>query len=265
MENKKKKKKESAPSSLMHYTDIDALSYILNPGVKDAIGIRYMDFRFSHPSQCNDPMEQNFYKNALYTGSEISELLKASVKANEEKTGQPFIFSMIHHKRSVMRQCPLTEIPMWNMYANKSDKVGVRLRLDYKELTSFCKDKNIDIFPCAYLNKEEMRQVTENIRKNQLNLRVNDYARIYKQEIKFKPIEWNYENEYRMVIWTNDFETVDDKRYVYVKIPLHILKTIQISPFAEYEENKEKIERVLNSIRMKNNEIKIEKSKILIR
>ena len=265
----KKCKGESLPSSLYHYTNIDALEQIL-PSKSDDIkdGELYMTLRLSHPKQCNDPEEQNFFNDTLYRDSEICKQLKDNVDTTKENIGEPFIMSLIRHKRAIMSKCPLTEIPMWSMYGKKEK--GVRLRFDYKELNAYCKENNFSLISCRYLNKEGMRIETQKIRdeNKEGKLSVDRLEEIYKQSILYKPLIWNYECEHRIVVWTNNYLTNEDNnRYVYIRIPLSILKVIQISPMANVEESKKAINKMKNRIQKLGFKVnlKVETSNILIK
>ena len=167
-----------------------------------------------------------------------------------------------------MSQCPLTEIPMWNMYG-KSDE-GVRLRLDYKLLIAHCKKKGVLLFPCKYRDNERMRQETQIIREKFHKRNVTDdteYEKVYKQYVSYKTLNWKYEYEYRIVLWTNNFQREDDKMYYHLKVPLSCLKVIQISPLANYDKRKEEVDNLIKkTIDLGYKEqIKVEQSKILIR
>lgn len=264
-----KEEKESSPSSLFHYTTLNSLKCILPSDTKDDInGELFMDFRFSHPMQCNDPMEIKLFTDSLYTGSDESNQLMEKVENKGKEIGEPFIFSLIRHKRKIMSNCPQTEIPMWNMYGNNDE--GVRLRLDYKTLKTHCKKNGVLLFPCEYLNNERMRQETQIIREKFHNRNYADdmeYENVYKQYVKYKTLNWNYEYEFRMALWTNNYQIENDKKYCHFKVPLSCLKAIQISPFANYDKRKEE---VVNLIKTTNDlgykeQINVEQSKILIR
>lgn len=267
----KKINKSSKPSSLFHYTRLDSLQFILPSKKEDFInGIPYMDFRFSYPRQCNDPMEVRFFTDALYTESDISNQLKKDVDDVKSDIGLPFIFCLIHHRRAEMSKCPLTEIPMWNMYGDNNQ--GVRMRLDYNLLKKYCNEQRIDFFPCQYLNKESMRQTTQAIREKMKGLK--DYAlrteecqSIYKNYVQYKTINWSYEYEYRMAVWSNNYESSNNCLYYHVKIPLSCLKAIQIGSSANYNESFKIIEDIKERIQKAafKADFAIERSKLLIR
>lgn len=265
------KNKNSKPSSLFHYTKLDSLQYMLPHTKEDFInGIPYMDFRFSNPEQCNDPMEVRFFTDALYTESNISNQLRDDVENEKNKVGLPFIFCLIHHRRAEMSKCPLTEIPMWNMYGDKNQ--GVRMRFDYNFLRKYCEEQHIDFFPCQYLNKESMRQTTQAIREKMKGmkdnaLRTEEYKSIYKKYVLYKTFNWSYEYEYRMAIWSKEYESFNNFQYYHVKIPLYCLKAIQIGSSANYNESFKTIEGLKEKIQKTGfkADFKIEKSKLLIR
>lgn len=267
----KKAKGNSEPSSLFHYTKLSSLEYILPSSKEDIIdGVPYMDFRFSSPYQCNDPMEVHFFTDALYTSSDVSNKLKSDVEKEKERIGSPFIFCLIHHKRAEMQKCPLTEIPMWNMYGDKNQ--GIRLRLDYKQLKKHCKEQQIELFPCIYLNKDKMQKETQAIREKMKSIteesqRVEEYQDIYHKYVRYKTLNWSYEYEHRMAVWTKNFETIGEKLYYHIKIPLQCLKAIQIGSSADYEMGSKFIDdkKVIIQQLGFSTDFKVEKSKLLIR
>ena len=242
------------------------------PNKKEDIidGEPYLDFLFSDPSQCNDPQEVAFFTNSLYTGSDKSNQLKNEVEAYQKIEGNPFVFCLIRHRRAIVQKCPLTEIPMWNMYGDKN--CGIRLKFDYKSLDYHCKNNNIQLFPCMYLDRNGMQKETQTIREDMNNL-IEIEARnkrcrdLYKQYVRYKTLVWSYESEYRMAVWRKDYNEIEGKNRVHVKIPLKCLKEIQIGSSADIDISNTKIE----SLRGKMNqlgistEFKVNTSKILIR
>ena len=115
-----------------------------------------------------------------------------------------------------------------------------------------------------------MRIETQKIRdeNKEGKLSVDRLEEIYKQSILYKPLVWNYECEHRIVVWTNNYLTNEDnKRYVYIRIPLSILKVIQISPMANVEESKKAINEMKNRIQKLGFKVnlKVETSNILIK
>ena len=269
--NKTKSKKESRPSSLFHYTSLESLTCILPSKESHIInGIPFMDFRFSCPCQCNDKMELRFFTESLYRESEVSRQLQKEVEQEGKQIGTPFIFSLIRHKRKEISNCPLTEIPMWNMYGDNSK--GVRLRLNYELLKKYCDKEDICLFPCIYYTTTQMQQYTATIRSDMKDnikeeQRIEICAKIFKEAVKYKTINWNYEYEHRRVIWSRDFERIGDNKYYHIKIPFECLKDVQVGPLANYEDTKEKIELIQNSISKLGikHSFDIKPSKILIR
>lgn len=261
----------SNPSSLRHYTKFDSLHYILNFSEENIVnGIPLIDLRLSYPLQCNDLMEEKFFTESLHTGSEVSNQLKSDIEEVKKEIGIPFIISLIHQKRAVMKDCPLSEIPMWNMYGGKNK--GACLRFDYKLLKKYCENHEIMLFPIKYLNYTQMREETELIRKKMKKIteektRKSECLSIYKRAIQYKPLNWSYENEYRIAVWSNNYEIVDSKFYFHIKVPLYCLKEIIIGSSADFDECKNTIETIKKDFEERGvlAEFKVSKSKILMR
>lgn len=221
----------SPPSSLRHYTSFDTLNKIFKI---DASKDEELLFWFSNPMQTNDPKEMKFFNDSLYRGSK-RDSIKDSLEMVQKKTGHPFTLSLSHHL-NVPANYQFCEIPMWDMYGDKFK--GVRLRFRFKELKDYCKScKYIDLVQCKYLTKTEMDEITKSIRHS-INDNQVELEKIYKEAVVYKGCGWLYENEWRLVSWSNNDDMIDSKAdgrlYLPVKLPMRLLDAIEIGPKADF-------------------------------
>jgi len=159
---------------------------------------------------------------------------------------------------------------MWKLYGNNF--TGVRLRFDFKKMSKYYKDLDyIDLAKCQYYIKSEMEEEGKKIRdsfeKDPSNC---DLESLYKQAILYKTYNWEYENEWRIVAWCNDFNQIDflstsGRLFIEQELPLDFLEAVEIGPKADQIA----IEGSLNLIKKKignipENHFKIEKSKLQI-
>ncbi|QYR10356.1 DUF2971 domain-containing protein [Prevotella sp. Rep29] len=221
-------RRASLPTSLYHYTSFEVLTNLLKSD-RETDGAYNLHFWFSNPLQTNDKREVHFFNEKLFETKKGKELEK-QIDDIKNKVGNPFTLSFVHQKKSCSN-----EIPMWKMYGNNFK--GVRLKFNFKKLQNLFQNKNgYDLILCEYLNKNQMDVITRNIR----NFKDRELEDIYKKAVSYKMNEWSYENEWRIVFWTNEitkveYRTNDGRLYMPIKIPLDCLDLIEIGPKADQD------------------------------
>lgn len=228
-----KSTKKNPPSSLWHYTSFEVLMYIL---AEDDLKNGEMSFWFSNPLQTNDKKEVNFFREYVFKGKG-GRYLEKEVSKMEEKVGYPFTLSLIYHKED-KKTYKSAEIPMWKMYGNNFS--GVRLRFKFDKLNKYCQGiDSLDLADCEYLTKTEMNEKGQNIRKTiPVGSSTTDLETIYKKSVRYKTYDWIYENEWRLVKWTKDINTIkarpaDGRLYLPLKLPIDLLEAIEIGSKAD--------------------------------
>ena len=232
METKKTKQKNSPPSSLWHYTSFEVLTKIIPIDKEERKS--NLTFWFSNPLQTNDKKEIRFFEEYVFRNKK-GEKLREEVDKIKEKVGRPFTLSLIHHKEDT-KSYPSCEIPMWKMYGNNF--YGVRLRFDFLQLKKYCDARDdMELKQCIYLTKKAMGEKSRKLKE------VNDkesVESIYKESPCYKTCNWEYENEWRLIKWSNDIKAIgfrpnDGRLYLPVTLPLELLETIEIGPKADQE------------------------------
>ncbi len=235
MNTTKRKKKDSLPSSLYHYTSFEVLTKIM-PIDKEKSNSN-LCFWFSNPLQTNDKKEIRFFEEYVFK-NKTGQKLKTEVEAIKEKIGSPFTLSLIHHKEET-KTYPSCEIPMWKMYGNNFG--GVRLRFDFHKLKKYFESNNcIELKQCLYLTKTEMVETSRHLKKANQDNPKDFVEKIYKEAVCYKTCDWEYENEWRLVKWSKDIEAIgfrltDGRLYLPVTFPFELLETIEIGPKADQE------------------------------
>lgn len=262
------KEKESKPSSLWHYTSFETLTKILDPSKECIKDRKMLNFRFGNPLQTNDKKEVHFFEEFVYKGK-IGNELKQQVENVKEDIGKPFILSLIHHRENP-RNYLSCEIPMWRMYGNQF--AGVRLKFDYQKMEKYCKSSSdISLEKCTYLTKTKMEEKGKSIRDTFMQSNVDtELKKIYKASVCYKTYDWEHENEWRLIVWSNDNNKIDfnpqnGRLFIPQEIPLDWLTAVEIGPKADYEACEGSLQLIKEKLgSISENHFKIKRSKLEI-
>ena len=231
MSNNKDNKKASKPSSLYHYTSFKALLKILN---EESLKKQMISIRLNNPLQMNDKREVHFFEDYVFCGK-IGEEMKQKKERFKKDIGDPYILSFIHHISNKGRLSH--EIPMWWMYGDNYK--GIRLRFDFKTLNEYCQsDGRLLLQKCQYETDNKMIEIGKKIRKSfVINDNLDELEESYKRVALYKPYDWEYENEWRMLKWCKIEEVKYDdstgRFYFPIELPLNSLRAVEIGPNAD--------------------------------
>ena len=255
-----KLKNKPKPSSLYHYTSVEALYNIVD--VEKGL----LNFHLCNPLQSNDKREIDFFKNYL-TNGKTGEVIDARLAELEKIVGNPYTLSLIHERRI---QEANHEIAMWEMYGDQSK--GIKIRLCYKELKDYCKRHSVKFEQCKYMNHTEMNTIAKDERNllKQCSFNPATLERVYRDAVFYKSSQWIEENEWRLATWCNDLTKIgfhkNGKSYVAVSLPIMCLKSIEIGPKADQLVVKNGLDILAQKILQKHSiKITIKESKLPIR
>ena len=255
MNNKMRQK----PSSLYHYTSVEALYKIVD------VENGKLSFHLCNPLQSNDRKELAFFRDFLYEGKTGTDIEKR-MKSLEKEIGNSYTLSLIHQRRAKEAN---HKIAMWEMYGNKSK--GIKIRLDFNDVKDYCNEQHIKLQLCKYHNSTEIRSIAQNER---LTIKKSDFdtyelERVYRDAVFYKDSEWIEENEWRMAVWSSASNVSlrpDGKSYIQIMMPIHCLKSIEIGPKADQAVVKQGLDILAQKIKQRYSiEVKIIKSKLPIR
>ncbi len=263
--------KESPPSSLHHYTSMDALTAMLNQVLKDnKKGNPMLTFHASMGYSMNDKAEGTLFADRIFTDSIGKTKLKEQFDDIKKTEGEIFVVSFSRSKRNSQNT---GDVAMWNMYGDSNK--GVILVFDYKKLDAYAKGKDLTLIPCEYYKTEDITEVVTAINtsiKGIANIQIhNKLVEILYSTYSKKKWQWDYEGEYRLLLQNKDPLYKTGKygltAYSEVKIPLDCLKTIIIGPLAEQEIAEKSLNLIKNKLTQLNKGLNfsITKSNIQIR
>ncbi|MBR6286174.1 MAG: DUF2971 domain-containing protein [Bacteroidaceae bacterium] len=248
------------PNQLCHYTSVDVLCKLF-VGSKN----KKLLFHASSVFFMNDSAE---YMAALDCCRDfVTEIIM------EKDLGMPFALSFSESENA---------IPMWNMYAN--DGKGVCLVFDFNQLKDYFESlqkskkkgtNNSYKFSLCQYKEFKYNNVNEKPTSSSLNYPNTNERREKMTENAFiKPLSFNYEKEWRLMIW-KEWPSSDKNKilfkvrneelcpYLEIPIPVKCLKQIVLSPYAS--------DQMVDSVRLllanyaPRNPIRVDKSNITLK
>lgn len=236
---------------LYHYTTIEALMSMLHlptDAEKDAIIANnesgegyYLTFHATDARMMNDKMEHQMVLEIIDKMIPLS--LRNKYNAETIAVGNPYVVSFCSER---------DYLPMWEIYAQ--NKHGVCLKFDLSEenintlnslnRTNVLSGGDIEFCPCEYKTRRELKKYVQeylsNVEEEYKSLPPNKISKdyplkaLYQYGVRCKNQEWEYEKEYRLILWHNFCETKAGRfgvcAYRPVNIPLRFLKEIMIAP-----------------------------------
>ena len=216
------------PEFLCHYTSVDVLCKLFTEMENEN-----MSFHASSVDFMNDSAEYMTARNHCRDG--VEEILM------EEILGIPFALCFSDSEN---------HIPMWNMYANHGK--GVCLMFNFEELHKYfeilCNTKQDDFnsVKFSFCDYQEVNYKNEDEKPLFSNFEypnTDELKKAITEDAFIKPLSFNYENEWRLMVWQSWYPTKKQKLFFkvrndelcpYVKIPIPVdcLKQIILSPFA---------------------------------
>lgn len=245
------KSRQEVFRNLYHYTPLlKTIKSILNTRTDIGDEEPKMNFLFGTPLSVNDKNEGCLYIKYLFSRCERN---NEYISSCWQKLNHTFILCFIRHKS--YKKYHVNSIPMWKMYGG--DFKGFRMTLDYEKLNAFCQPNGCQLVKIQYVTKDELRKIAQekyNEIKYRLSSCLNDeiiIKEITLEALRYKTKSWEYENEYRIVVFDDSSKVVTHNgKYMYpVYIPLSCLKDIMIGPNAVNKESKKKtLEKIKSKI-----------------
>lgn len=235
---------------LCHYTTTEALLQMIHRPTKDeleeiggnvnesAYGY-YLTFHATDAYMMNDKME---HKLILEEMSDVIKQYDTKFRYETMSCGKPYIVSFCKER---------DYLPMWQIYAKGGNGVCLVFQIEDNTIlhklnmanteSSF---KEMKFCDCDYVSKESLRQrkhhwkrdIEAKYKEGNGKLISSDtpFLNIYKDAVRYKSKDWEYEQEVRLVCWTLYPQIKNGKNgicpYVEVKIPLRWLKEIIVGP-----------------------------------
>lgn len=260
-------KKDSSPSSLLHYTSLDVVQILLSDAIKE--NRETLKFHASHLKMMNDLKEGSLILDKFFTDSGTKTALKEKWEKYIE-SHTPFVISLIKSTKTTKGK---GGIPMWKMYG--ANGFGAYLRFDYDKLSEYCSENLFNLKKCDYSSNGYIKGKIKELNNYREEKNANNHDDYFDELLNIssftKSIEWEYENEWRILI-PKDQNTALTKstsrgivEYTEVELPLTALKEICLGPLTDANS--------LMSVRylcdklqdITDTKIKLEKSKIAIR
>lgn len=203
----------------------------------------FLNFHATELESMKDALENRIITNNLY-GKRDNRL-----DFIKQIVGFPCVVSFCNSKES---------IPMWTIYGK--DNHGVCLKFDVNELKNYnwkinqCDKNDIVINDCEYLTDREINNYIQELKQvlNNKNLPNNDIhlREIVKKSPFIKDFRYKYEDECRMVKWTQNikYKMVGNSLRMFdtIKIPLKSLKEITLGAYSNTKIIKHALEKFVN-------------------
>ena len=237
---------------LCHYTTIDALLHMIHTPTKEehkeveanenesAYGY-YLTFHATDAYMMNDKME---HKLILEEMSDVIRKYNSKFQYETLSCGKPYIISFCKER---------DYLPMWQIYAKGGNGICLVFQFENDDLSLLnnlnesnreFSSKDIDICSCSYESKSSLQNlkkkwesdIEREYKGGNQNLisSATPFLHLFKDAIKYKSKDWEYEKEERLVCWKMYPQIKNGKNgicsYVEVKIPLLWLKEIIVGP-----------------------------------
>ena len=265
-------------STVAHYTSEEVINSILNGALES--GKPYITMHLSLLTMMNDSGESDYVLNKYFTNSKLKTELKRRWDNDFYPKNKPFIFSTI---KTDTRTKNNGSLPMWKMYGN--DGKGVLIRFKGESIIRLCEEKRSKaekcIFePCRYKSTTEVNDLIKkfnNSNTHTTNSDENDllFKEILNETCFTKHFSWEYENEWRMVVYKDvpdDIKTKSTQRgiieYVEFKIPIKYIEEICLGPLSNdnsFESLKLLYDKLVERFSSGEVHFKLAKSKITIK
>ena len=184
-----------------HYTKIETLTNHLIKTIKSSVPIEPEFLRLTNSKQLNDPME----------GRAIYDYLEIENSSDCYQSSNVFLSSMTTISDS---------LPMWKEYAEESK--GAFLQYDKKYLQQIIEHDSLEFVRIFYLNstreddsdiiqklndlKELIQELKARSTEESMKVQSNIFKNLAKISYLFKVSDYEYENEYRILINFDDSE-----------------------------------------------------------
>lgn len=247
-QKEKSSKQCSEPSSLVHYTSLEVLHYLLQGAIEGGM----ITLHLSHQRMMNDP-----YEGELFINSFIERYLKNDGdKDNWEKYRRKhtcFVFSTIRSTRESMYDGNQL---MWKMYGD--DFRGALIKFNYQKLQKFVKKCNqTKGYTSIVLEQCEYLEISSKQADEVAKICKNDWHTCIKKSAFVKPLFWKGENEFRIVVIADEHvaKTKNTSRgivmYYELKIPIELISAIIIGPKCDQTITLTSLEHLKNKINEK--------------
>lgn len=275
---------------LYHYTTVEALLSMLHlatPEEKETIEVNnqdtaygyYLTFHATDAYMLNDKLE---HKLLLESMCSIINKRKMYYDVETLACGKPYVVSFCRKG---------DYLPMWQIYAKNGKGICLEFEIDEQRDVDVLNRLNgtgpaaqqdeLELVKCKYISKRELSNLKRKwpreiekayheIPKNQISPKL-PYKTLYQEAITYKTDDWKYEDEIRLVRWTQYPQIKNGKNglcpYVEIKIPLRFLKGIQVGPSLNQEANVYAINELLRikEIDKLKNPIKVTASKVALK
>ena len=250
---KQQKKRNSSkqsgdPSSLVHYTSLEVLHSLLQGAIEGGM----ITLHLSHQRMMNDP-----YEGELFINNFINLYLQNDAdKNNWEKFRRKhtcFVFSTIRSARESMYDGSQL---MWKMYGD--DFRGALIKFNYDLLQKFIKEVNqTKGYTSVVLEKCEYLEISSKQAGEVAKIGKNDWHTCIKRSAFVKPLFWNGEKEFRIVVIADEqvAKTKNTARgivmYYELKIPIELIRAIIIGPKCDQTITLTSLEHLKNKINEK--------------
>ena len=236
---------------LYHYTTIEALMSMLHlptGAEKDAIIATkesgegyYLTFHATDARMMNDKMEHQMVLEII--DKRISPELSKKLAFETIAVGTPYVISFCSER---------DYLPMWEIYAQKNHGVCLKFDFSTENITTLkslnqnnvLSSADIEFGPCEYKTRKELinhiQEYLSEVEDEYNSLPPTQISKqyplkaLYQYGARCKNKEWEYEKEYRLILWHNFCETKAGRfgvcTYRTVNIPLRFLKEIMIAP-----------------------------------
>lgn len=249
---KKMPETSSTPTSLVHYTSMNAVTEMLNKSIADLkadpSAQPMLTFHASIGYAMNDRVEGKLFFDYFFTESEISHEIQGTLAKVKADKGEIFVISLSHnHDRQSNGS-----IPMWNMYGDHAQ--GLLLKFDYQKLKDSCSANGLTLQQVEYVHKAESNTRASECRKR-MKLNLDDDTamnEILHNAFCLKSEEWSFEEEYRIIKQEKPSKTKTGRygivSYAEVKIPITCLSSITIGPLAHQDIVEQSLKNVIDQI-----------------
>ena len=246
--------KKGEPSSVIHFTSLEAFYGMLQPWFESANKVKpYLNFHATVFNKMNDLDEGCLIYNKYFTDSALKKDIKIEFEKWRENTGLPFIISFMYNQRSP--EDWQTNIPMWMNYGRHG--VGICLRFSFKELKTFCQNKNLIFEKCTYHSTKEIQDTVSQFNKAHKGPNGGhlDFGYLQKQMILCKSKNWSYENEWRILKYVTEKDmkfkanSLNLIEYTNIRIPLKCLTGICVGYKLDFDSVQQSLKTILNIIK----------------
>jgi len=191
-----KKNDDNENNSLYHYTTSENFIKIL----------QNLNLRFSDFNNANDTKERYLFANWIWTDElKLQEYTSGNNISTEEEQKNDIrkkfrYISFCAGSSYDLEQKPMKHPRMWAQYGTKQDKNG-------KYKNSYMNGV------CIEFNTEKIKNISQNQFKEKIELvkieyETDDIIRNEEDSLKYKNIDWQEENEYRLLLKTDTLEDI---------------------------------------------------------